>query len=70
MQKLKMEAGEDVEHMLVQFCVNKIGLAEDKIKIKRAYRTPTSRYESYESKIVNSQMSRAVRDSLAHDNFF
>ena len=35
--------------MLVQFCVNKIGFAEDKIKIERAHRTPTSRHESYES---------------------
>ena len=39
----------DVEHMLVQLCVNKIGFAEDKIKIERAHGTPTSRHESYES---------------------
>ena len=35
--------------MLVQFCVNKIGFAEDKIKIERAHRTPTYRHKSYES---------------------
>ena len=39
----------DVEHMLVQFSVNKIDFAEDKIKIERAHRTPTSRHKSYES---------------------
>ena len=39
----------DVEHMLVQFCVDKIGFAEDKVKIERAHRTHTSCYESYES---------------------
>ena len=39
----------DVEHMLVQFCVNKIGFAENKIKIERAHWTPTSRHQSYKS---------------------
>ena len=39
----------DVEHMLVQFCVNKIGFAEDKIKKERTHRTATSHHESYES---------------------
>ena len=40
----------DVEHMVVQFCVDKLGLDEDKIKIERAHRTPTSRHQSYELK--------------------
>ena len=39
----------DVEHLLIQFCVDKIGFAEDKVKIERAHRTPTSRRESYKS---------------------
>ena len=34
--------------MVVQFCVNKLGLDEDKIKIERAHWTPTSRHQSYE----------------------
>ena len=33
--------------MVVQFCVDKLGLDEDKIKIERAHRTPTSRHQSY-----------------------
>ena len=39
----------DVEHMLVQFCVDKKGFAEDKVKIERAHQTHTSCEESYES---------------------
>ena len=35
--------------MWVQFCVNKIGFAENKIKMERAHRTPTSRHQSYKS---------------------